>query len=509
MDAAAHLARHERRARAVRHGSGRDDAGRAGLAPRRAAALAAPGGRADPDRSSPASGSRRSTSARSSAARRARRPRPIDWLARAARRRLRAFSRSGVSTDERGRIEALLARAEALTEAHRYDEAVEALRVGARATSAHDRLGRARGARALRRGAGRRLQDGDAREAVDAAARRARARRGPAVLRRRPGRHPLPARRLPLQALEHRDRGGALRRGARARRAPRSCRATCSGPTSSAGARAAAVASATSRRRARTSSTRSSSRRASTTAASSRTRTSRRRSSPSGWVTGSLSRNYAQQAKALYEELERRAQRRPPDAQPRRSPAPARQARAGDRAPEGVLRARRRGRVAAGRRAGARRPRRRCTCTSATTTRPTRTRARRSRCSRGARTSCDEIGQSQLVLGRSLLERGRARRGGGVLRGRGRRVRADGVRQPPGGGVGRAGRPRESSWGRPRGSASVPERRRGAPGHPVLRKEDTVMRRGSTAPAAGQPRAPRRRGSRKFQPAGDTWSDGH
>jgi len=36
-----------------------------------------------------------------------------------------AFLGSGVSTDERGRIEALLVRAEALTEAHRYDEAVE------------------------------------------------------------------------------------------------------------------------------------------------------------------------------------------------------------------------------------------------------------------------------------------------------------------------------------------------------------------------------------------------
>ena len=37
-----------------------------------------------------------------------------------------SFLASGVSTDERGRLEALLARAEALTEAHRYDEAAEA-----------------------------------------------------------------------------------------------------------------------------------------------------------------------------------------------------------------------------------------------------------------------------------------------------------------------------------------------------------------------------------------------
>ena len=48
---------------------------------------------------------------------------------------------------------------------------------------------------------------------------------------------------------------------------------------------------------------RSSSPRAWTTAARRRTRTSRPRSSPSGWATGSLSRNYAQQAKALYQEL--------------------------------------------------------------------------------------------------------------------------------------------------------------------------------------------------------------
>jgi tetratricopeptide (TPR) repeat protein len=37
-----------------------------------------------------------------------------------------AFLASGVSTDERGRVEAILARAEALSEAHRYEEAIEA-----------------------------------------------------------------------------------------------------------------------------------------------------------------------------------------------------------------------------------------------------------------------------------------------------------------------------------------------------------------------------------------------
>ncbi|MGZ8687498.1 MAG: tetratricopeptide repeat protein [Gaiellaceae bacterium] len=48
----------------------------------------------------------------------------VAWLA--ARLGVDAsFLGSGVSTDERGRVEALLTRAEALTEAHRYDEAAE------------------------------------------------------------------------------------------------------------------------------------------------------------------------------------------------------------------------------------------------------------------------------------------------------------------------------------------------------------------------------------------------
>ena len=50
-------------------------------------------------------------------------PETVAWLAE----RLNvdpAFLASGVSTDERGRVETLLARAEALTEAHSYDEAI-------------------------------------------------------------------------------------------------------------------------------------------------------------------------------------------------------------------------------------------------------------------------------------------------------------------------------------------------------------------------------------------------
>jgi tetratricopeptide (TPR) repeat protein len=52
----------------------------------------------------------------------------IDWLAE----RLGVdpgFLASGVSTDERGRLEATLARAEALANAHRYDEAIECFAV--------------------------------------------------------------------------------------------------------------------------------------------------------------------------------------------------------------------------------------------------------------------------------------------------------------------------------------------------------------------------------------------
>jgi tetratricopeptide (TPR) repeat protein len=49
----------------------------------------------------------------------------VEWLA--GRLGVDAgFLASGVSTDERGRVEAMLARAEALLQAHRYDEAVEA-----------------------------------------------------------------------------------------------------------------------------------------------------------------------------------------------------------------------------------------------------------------------------------------------------------------------------------------------------------------------------------------------
>ena len=84
----------------------------------------------------------------------------------------------------------------------------------------------------------------------------------------------------------------------------------------------------------------------------------------------------------------------------------------------------------------------------------------------------DEIGQSQLVLGRALLERGRLDEAEQCF------LAADAVFEqmassgPQGRGVGGAGRPRRSSGGRRRGGTSVSDRRRGAPGHPVLRKEE-------------------------------------
>ena len=70
--------------------------------------------------------SRRSTSARSSAGRRSRTP-PSHGLAERLRVDPSLLS-SGISSDERTRVEAMLAGAEALSEAHRYAEAIEAFR---------------------------------------------------------------------------------------------------------------------------------------------------------------------------------------------------------------------------------------------------------------------------------------------------------------------------------------------------------------------------------------------
>jgi tetratricopeptide (TPR) repeat protein len=76
-----------------------------------------------------------------------------------------AFLGSGVSTDLRGRVEALLARAEALSEAHRYLEAAELFAAARRDIGA---TGSAElEVRALSGEAWAQLQEGDAREAVE------------------------------------------------------------------------------------------------------------------------------------------------------------------------------------------------------------------------------------------------------------------------------------------------------------------------------------------------------
>ncbi len=87
----------------------------------------------------------------------------VEWLAQ----RLNvdpAFLSSGVSTDERGRVEALLARAEALAKAYRYKEAVaayEEARAAVSATNSVELDVRTRSGEAWAR-----MQEGDVRPAV-------------------------------------------------------------------------------------------------------------------------------------------------------------------------------------------------------------------------------------------------------------------------------------------------------------------------------------------------------
>ena len=81
-----------------------------------------------------------------------------------------------------------------------------------------------------------------------------------------------------------------------------------------------------------------------------------------------------------------------------------------------------------------------------------------------------EICPSQLVLGRALMERGRFEEAEECFRSADAAAELAGFDQPPGG-------ERGSHWGTcgasrrgPRGRASLPERRRGAPGNPLLRE---------------------------------------
>jgi tetratricopeptide (TPR) repeat protein len=88
----------------------------------------------------------------------------VDWLAE----RLGVdpgFLASGVSTDERGRLEATLARAEALAQAHRYEEAIECF-ANARATVAATGSAELE-ARVLQGLAWATMQQGDPRTAID------------------------------------------------------------------------------------------------------------------------------------------------------------------------------------------------------------------------------------------------------------------------------------------------------------------------------------------------------
>src|SRR6187455_676315 len=91
-------------------------------------------------------------------------PETIEWLA--SRLGVDAgFLGNGVSTDERGRVEAALARAEALAQAHRYDEAIDAFGI------AHEAVGRTGSVelevRTLSGEAWARMQAGDPRSAID------------------------------------------------------------------------------------------------------------------------------------------------------------------------------------------------------------------------------------------------------------------------------------------------------------------------------------------------------
>ena len=327
-------------------------------------------------------------------------------VARRAARRRRARSSRAASRTTSGRAPRRSSRArEALTERRDFDVAIEEFTKALAAVVATG-VGRAAGARPLRRGLGA-MHRGDVRAGDRAARRRRGARRGPVVLGSRPRRAAVPARRRPLPDLEHRDRGRALRRGAHARRALAAAVRPAAARTCSPGARAATAASATTRPHAKTSRARSSWPSRWTTRARSATRTSRRRSSPSATASGSSRGRTPSARRAQYEELTDRMNvgrllnnlggleflLGKPDG--------------GDRAAEGGLldrpRARQRRRCRDGdlvARAGA--PEAPATPVAA------EEHARHALRRLGTREDrLDEIGNARLVLGRALLEQGR------------------------------------------------------------------------------------------------------
>ena len=242
----------------------------------------------------------------------------------------------------------------------------------------------------------------------DLAARpRAHDRRGAGLHRPRAGRRALPPRLLPLQAELDLDRGLALSpRRSTSRRAP-GCRPTGSARTSSAGVRAATGASATGRRRARTSSAPSSSPKVSSDRHAIGQRllpgiADRRAHGPLG--ARALVRGAGQ---GDLRGGARPGERRQAPERDRGPQLPAREAGGRGRLPEGGLQGPpRRGR----------RHRRRARHLLARPGAPAhrQDRARRGAGAEGAR-ACwtdaidhvDEIGNAQLVLGRSLLEQDR------------------------------------------------------------------------------------------------------
>ena len=152
-------------------------------------------------------------------------PETIEWLA-AALGVDPAFLASGVSSDERARAEAVLARAEALVEKRDFDARDRRVRARARRRSSRPAPSSSRcGCSPARPGRG--CSTATSAPALELLDRGARARRGAGVLRPRPRRGAVPARRRPLPDLEHRDRDRALRRGARRCSTARSFRPTC------------------------------------------------------------------------------------------------------------------------------------------------------------------------------------------------------------------------------------------------------------------------------------------
>ena len=126
----------------------------------------------------------------------------------------KTFLESGVSSSERERVESVIARAEAALESNQYQEAVDELaQLG---TAVEAAAVPALQFRALLAESWGRMNVGEVREAIarlEVARQLAEGR----LQRRRPRRGALPARRLPLQALVHRQRGRAARGGARPR----------------------------------------------------------------------------------------------------------------------------------------------------------------------------------------------------------------------------------------------------------------------------------------------------